>query len=229
MDIVQTIEINDTKRIQIYNDSHPTNPFIDFDTGCNAWVYSNKSITEYGDIEIPDLNRKQILDNLKEIKALLEVNSIKEIVEDNFPFDTDITYYINDALHDHISHESGSDALNAMSAVLTMAGIIHLNTSGSGHCQGDYHEILLTLTSSEDDLSEDKKTNLLKSVSEDYSCYRYGDVYGYIVEQKCDCCNSWNETENACWGFAGEIDSANYNEMIKQAKENETEEQTETA
>ena len=216
MTVIETIEISDTKRIQIYNDSDPQNPFTDYDTGVNAWVYSDRHMTEYGDIEIPELNRQQIIDNLSDIKALFETTSLKYIVEDYYCTNTDIEDCINDALHDHITNESGSDKLNALAAVLSMAGIKHLNTSGQGYCQGHYHDILLTVSA--DDVVEEHKEKLLKAVAEEYRCWAYGDVHGYVIEEKCQCCGNWNDSDVSCWGFSGTADSEGYKYMISEAK-----------
>ena len=84
MQVIETIEISDTKRIQIYNDSDPQNPFTEQDTGVNAWVYSDRHMTEYGDIEIPELNREQILNSLSDIRSLFKATSLKYIVQDYY-------------------------------------------------------------------------------------------------------------------------------------------------
>jgi len=51
---------------------------------------------------------------------------------------------------------------------------------------------------------ETKARDLVEAELKLYDQYLRGDVYGFVVQEQCDECGDWHNTDNSCWGFFGD-------------------------
>lgn len=202
MNTAETIKLEDkNKRIKIVYDENTVNPFDD-DSGFNALIYLDNSLTEYGDVELPELTDKEIKDNHADLAELICHDDVDEHNINEF------TLYC-----------SSREKLELLKIFHDIKGIPYLKKQQHGYNQSDWHEIFLTAEPDADFTDIEKA---LESMANAYRQWAYGSVYGYIIEERCTCCDSWNDTDMSCYGFFCDYGDENWKRMISEAKQEAT-------
>ena len=186
--------------IDIEQDQCAGNPFEEWDCNPPILVNNDRSITEYGDIDLyaPTLTRQQIVDNAKRIceltgaKSLLALSTM-QVYRHEYGCGVDL---VNDAIAEYINDLSDCDKINELPEFYALTGIVALSGVATGYSQGDYIEILvvataewLKLTGATIDKPED-----LQFAIDLYGQWAFGDVYAYTLP----------EIHDSCGGFYGD-------------------------
>lgn len=198
--------------IKIYQDADSQNPFEDWDCEPPLAVYSDRSITEYatqyGNVNsVPNLTRKQIIKNLKEIIVMLEVKNVWELTEDRREwYRDDIVGCINENIVNYIDCLNNSDRLEALCGLYNMAGIPAVVKSVHGSTQSCYAEVLAVATKEFQRACGNEagfwnNPDNLKNSIQLFEDWVYGNVYGYVIEDED------GESLDSCWGFFGNYNS----------------------
>lgn len=226
-------------RIRIVHDSDASNPFKEdegiFPTMYEAgrWYLSDFSEGEIDEYLKYYLSANQIIYHQKKILALINDYYLTESVNDAESVNEKINL-IQDALSDFIS-ENIENKISFCEAF----NILHYSGISRGYSQGDAADVLIVPTPKHAEfcgydlkkITEDQ----LKSTFELFGYWAWGDVFGFIIEQKKEFTKKyadgsemedeeWEEVDS-CWGFFGEdpdkngmIDYINY-EMYGWSKE----------
>tara|TARA_R110002020_G_scaffold34910_2_gene105877 strand:- start:365 stop:1162 length:798 start_codon:yes stop_codon:yes gene_type:complete len=198
--------------INIINDNYPENPFTDWD--CNPSIIFNydRQLTSYGNIDsdyLPALTKQEIKKNIPAIKDIFDIEDKRSLLiilecneysaRHNYDNATD---YVNDCLTQFYGSSNNSDKLDILYAIYTMKGIICLNGSSQGYCQGDHVDILVIADSDflkATGATIDSESDLQYAIDL-YGAWAWGDVYGYDISDS----NGDDIPDNSCWGFYGD-------------------------
>jgi hypothetical protein len=216
-------------RIKAEIDTYASNPFEDWDCNWPIIVRSpdrfRTDFTIYdkvkkGDCPSNPLNRftpAMLVHDQKAIGAAVEVqqSDFESHLDDETPelraYYTDADF-LRSAFDDAIEDLSASRKLAAYAALYEILGIVCLNTSSTGYCQGDYAELLIVATPEaieEFGRTKPIEESDLEAQAKLYTAWAWGDVYGYVVEKPVfdedgeieewvDACDY-----NSCWGYYG--------------------------
>ena len=209
--IAETIEYKNQK-IEIIQDECPENPLELWD--CMPELHSTGGS---GDIDLlaPELTRDQIKKNAATICELTGEKTLLALSSNNTDYYRsnyeDATFMVNTAICNRVEELSKSDKCDALATLFNIAGIRALSEGISGYSQDSYATVLVIATPEwikETGIRDANIERALQSTIETYAAWRYGDVYGFSVE----------ELELSCFGFYGAHGSKEYNYMIEEAK-----------
>ena len=204
-------------RIRIVHDSNAMNPFEDWDCEYPLIYESGRYNKDYSDGEIDRylsdyLSYNQIIFHQKKILSLIDDEYLNQDVlaaEDK----DDKVNIIADALHTYIN-ENIENKVNFCEAF----NIKHYSSTSKGYSQGDWADVLIVPTQENanklgykiEDVTEDQ----LHATFELFGYWAWGDVFGFIIEQKREFTKiyangdetedeEWDEVDS-CWGFFGD-------------------------
>ncbi len=223
-DVIETINYRGID-IDVVSDIDAPNPFLDWDCNPDLIVVSpggssnRTQCSIYGDTSfdrLPDLTEEQIVSALRNpdtATALKEYDRttdsmLTKALEHWVAYGPDAEE-VNNTLQNAYEELHPALKLDLLSLVLTMQGIVNLNTSVQGFSQSDYAEVLVVATKEWCDRVgvEVEKPADLQPYADLYQQWAYGEVYGYVID----------ELDDSCFGFFGDYDKDSY--MLDQAKE----------
>ena len=205
-------------RIRIVHDIDSRSPFEE-DEGIYPTMYEagRGAFNDFSKGEIDEylkyyLSENQIIYHQKKILALIDDDYLTENVKDAEDAD-DKTNLIQDALSDFISE----NIENKVSFCETF-NILHYSGTSRGYSQGDAADVLIVPTPKHAELCgynlEKVTKDQLHATFELFGYWAWGDVFGFIIEQKKDFTKTYangDETEDeewdevdSCWGFFGD-------------------------
>lgn len=205
-------------RIRIVHDNSPSNPFEDWDCEYPLMYESGRNNTDGKDFskgETDDylkcfLTTNQIVYHQKKIWNMVEDFGYRNIddAEDN----DDKIEIITDSLHSFID-----DSIDNKVQFCQEFGIPYYSAESRGYSQGDWAKVLIVPTPKNAekigyDLKKISKENM-KSSFDLFTNWAWGDVYGFIIEEKRQFTKTYSngdeiedeewEEVDSCWGFYG--------------------------
>lgn len=169
------------KRIKIWRDNYPANPFKEWDCEPDVMTYYDRGVTDYSDGSIVEHIKYTPSNN----QLIRHQQRLSEILE----FDLD---WINqkdltkDEKADEIRWEiSSSCSIKQLSELCELFKIAHLSYTSKGYSQGDWSDVLIVLTDdfySKTGCNPKDADRILKGAQKLYDAWAWGDVYGFTVE-----------------------------------------------
>jgi hypothetical protein len=197
-----TQEETKTKKIQIWNDQCPINPFEEWDCEPDLMFKSNgPHVTKYGKGDIVDFIREKATEGkiIRHQKAIAEILNLDLDSYEDFTKEEkagDINYEITYADMDQIEE------------LCELLKIPCKNYTSRGYSQGDWAYVLIVLT---DEFFErtgcDRKNSeeILEGTAKLFDQWAWGDVYGFSIVEVTTCnlgCEH-EEVTGSCGGFYG--------------------------
>jgi hypothetical protein len=208
-------------RIRLLHDNNPENPFEDweclpptmYDSGRNGKNdFSNGGIDKY----LCDyLNFNQIIRHQKKILDLLDYESLKTDVRNAENADEKVDLIYNE-LEDFIR-----ESIDNKIKFCETFNILHYSGTARGYGQGDWADVFILPSTDFYNITginpKKHKKEDLKSTFELFENWAFGDVYGFIIEQKkefiktyvdgsadgsMESGHDWEEVDS-CFGFYG--------------------------
>lgn len=218
----------------IYDES-PENPFTAWDGHWPMLALPNErhsKTTEYSDVHglalgsvLGRFNDAALVHDQKAISAALEVSDadFQDVIDDDTPLRkwwTDASTLrecFENVLHQHDDQRARLEILTELYKIL---GYPVLNTTVSGHSQGDQTDLLLVATpEAQENLrgkdwapTDAEREQALKDDMESqaklYAAWAFGDVYGYqlarkVADEDGDETLEDIEGDTSCWGYYG--------------------------
>lgn len=203
-------------RIRILADTDYQNPFKDWDCEYPLMYESGRDEADFSEGEIDRyledyLSYNQIVYHQKKIISMLD-NGILEDELPNCDTTDEKVNLISDALSEFIR-----ESIENKVSFCENFKVKHYNGSSTGYSQGDWANVLIVPTEGNakklgyniKDVTEEQ----LKGTFNLFGYWAWGDVYGYIIEEKKhfkkvyddgeeEESEEWEEIDS-CWGFYG--------------------------
>lgn len=203
-------------RIRIIHDSNAQNPFTDWDCNYPLIYESGRNGHDFSDGEIDRyledyLSYNQIIYHQKKIIEMLDNGILEDEITNSETTDEKVNL-ICDALSEFIR-----ESIENKVTFCETFNVKHYNGSSTGYSQGDYADVLIVPTEENANKLgykiEDVTKEMLQGTIKLFGYWIWGDVYGYIVEEKKHFRkfyddgdetedDEWEETDS-CWGFYG--------------------------
>lgn len=206
-------------RIRAVCDDSPINPFEDHDGHWPIAVYSDRSTTYYPkDITLlrpfGTIGDEMIVHMQVHFAKALG-STVHDLIE-CYLTDEPVAYssdanVLRDAFEQALDDMSGTDQLDTAAEIWTLGGIPAVSTQVSGHCQGDWAQVLVVAlpeTQAEFGNTAPDEADLI-GTADLYGWWAWGDVYGYVIERPVAVDEDgdvieWEEIEEgSCWGYFG--------------------------
>lgn len=190
--------------IEIKYDQDALNPIEEYDQEPPMLVSFDRTEKAYNDDKdyatyLPSITREEVRANLDEVKRLLGYKTFSLFWEkEGYRYNgVDFVEVINEELQDRYGSMSGSSKHELLCEVLSIKSIKHYSGCVTGHCQGDYVDVVVIGDQDWIDktgIAEEQIQKSLEISCELYRDWALGDCFGYVID---------NELEDSCWGFYG--------------------------
>lgn len=212
---VETIEYKGYN-IEVYQDDRFENPFVDWDCEIDVIMYNCDGIDYFGYTDpeyLPELTKQEIIDNLDQIKYLLDFKPEYSLIRALKYYDGySIGYYshnnavewVNSVLNDAYQGEYNSNKLNFLESVLNMKGIITLSDTATGYSQSHWCDYLLVASP---EFLKYTGANItdpsqLKGSADLFEAWHNGDIFCFVVKDP-DQDDDLSNVIDSCGGFYG--------------------------
>lgn len=217
--------VGESFRVRMIQDSHPSNPFEEWDGHWPMRERHDRATAEYGDTAFPcpfDYMRNgQIIRWQSAIESALGdyvsngwhswtfAQEKAEWLESNRACYATKGDALRDFYKESLGNVAESDSFDTLESLFRIAGIECLNTCSTGYCQGHYSELLIAAAPEAmekfgwNPRQRKDKAAIAKDMAGQarlYGAWAWGDVYGFAVETLIN--GDWEELDS-CWGFYG--------------------------
>ncbi len=188
--------------IVIGHDMDACNPFTDWDCEPCLITSHDRNTTGYNDANdyatyLPDLTWKEMRPHIAQIKEILEIKSLSEIlfswgVSDPAESIEHITAFLND---EYRGTSNGGDRFEILAKILNWSGVTALAGYGIGYRQGDWVDCIVIADAQYLERSGATITSpdQLQGSIDLYAAWAFGDTYFFNIP----------ELEDSCGGFYG--------------------------
>lgn len=201
--------------IRVRRDDLPCNPHEDWDGMTPMLVKSGRDEWDYSDsadnLRYPweHLSDWKIARNWRAVCDAVGVywfDADKECRRQQAIYGGRLADCRRELLENAACDRSTADEFAGLAYLWKLAGCAALDSSISGHCQGDYADVLAVQTPAWRDRmgtpkpgkrSEEDEARDLRADISTYEAFAFGDVYGYVIETED------GEELDSCWGFYG--------------------------
>jgi hypothetical protein len=214
-------------RVRMVQDTDAECPFTSWEGNWPMLARYDRSETEYGDMPCPiaSLCDGQLIKHQAAIASALDadLSAIHSDALEAQAWAKARGYQIGsmvdlkrEAFDNALSDMSGSDKLQAMADLFSIAGIPCLSTCSQGYSQGQYADLLIVApweTAKAFGWSKGKWRKLASNAADMewqadlYGAWAWGDVYGYVCEFRASPDDEWEdlpEHGSSVWGFYGD-------------------------
>lgn len=191
-------------RVRILRTEIDENPFLDWDCEPNIVWEFNRNIQG---------NLEQVKDAIYEAwdwkSKTEELSNILEVHKENFDDTDEFLNAIGYELQQYLS-------IKQMIQLCELFNIKHNHFVSRGYSQGDYAEVLVIIDDEyiqRTGVKIENSEEILKSTEKLFNAWAWGDVFGYILEEKRNFTKIYEDgtTEegsewrqiHSCWGFYG--------------------------
>lgn len=203
-------------RVTAELDSDARNPWKDMDCLAPLVTYSDRSVTEYGDMPDPiaAMSDSFINRHWRELCDIFDMpESEARVLKRAYSYNCGIAEVKRDLLNEWLGNEGERDTMRIKGELFDLLGWPTLSTTSRGYSQGDWAELLLVYTPAHAAAcgikfprsAKAKAAALadLESTADLWGYWAWGNVYGAVIE-------AWDGKKvigdplDSCWGFYGD-------------------------
>ena len=198
-----TKKIKVMKKLKIWYDQSPMNPFVDWDCEPSLMFNSRDGRTDYSEGSILTFIQGKATDGY----IIRHQRKIVDIIGNN------LEYYEGmdkedkaEAIRDDFSEAN----IEQLGMLCDFMKIPNKQYTSRGYSQGDWAEVLIVLDDEffqRTGAPKDHNETNLNGAAKLFDSYAWGDVYGFTVVEltDCECCGTTNEEAiESCGGFYGD-------------------------
>lgn len=168
------------KKIKIWRDDCPMNPFTEWDCEPPLMFESGRSNkTDYSDGDI----KRFIIDKPTDNQIIRHQAELADILSLDLQYYKDYNFTKSEKASD-IRYNIGDLSVEELAKICTLFKIPHYQYTSKGYSQGDWADVLIVLT---DEFFErtgcDRKNSdsILDGTANLFNAYMWGDVFGYTI------------------------------------------------
>jgi hypothetical protein len=194
-----------TKKLKIWKEVEPLNPFTEFDCEPGLMNSSNgPAITDYSNGDITQF----IQDSATDGKIIRHQKAIAEILE------IDLEWYRHVGLSkedksSEIRSEMTDASIEDLGKLCELLKVPYNQYTSTGYSQGDWADVLIVLTDeffTRTGCEKKNSTEILEGTAKLFDQWAWGDVYGFSVVEisTCNLDCEHEEDVDSCKGFYGD-------------------------